>query len=78
MDKGKEIENKNNIYKRQTKERKILMKDIAFIILLILAPILPFCLFADDEELDNCKRPPAEHKPSSTIGNPGSKKGNKK
>lgn len=54
------------------------MKDIIFYILLIIAPLLPFCLFADDNDLDNNKHPPPKHKPSSTICSPGSKKGNRK
>lgn len=54
------------------------MKDIIFCILLVIAPILIFSLIADDDNLDNNKRPPAEHKPSSTICSPGSKKLNKK
>lgn len=54
------------------------MKDIIFCILLVIAPILIFSLVADDDNLDNNKRPPAEHKPSSTICSPGSKKGSRK
>lgn len=46
------------------------MKDIIFCILLVIAPILIFSLVADDDDLDNNKRPPAEHKPSSTICSP--------
>lgn len=52
------------------------MKDIIFYILLIIAPLLPFCLFADDNDLDNNKRPPAEHKDISTLCSPGSKRKN--
>lgn len=54
------------------------MKDIILCILLIIAPISLLSLIADDDSLDNNKRPPAEHKPSSTICSPGSKRKNTK
>lgn len=50
------------------------MKDIAFYLLLAIAPFLPFCLFNDDNDLDDNKRPLSKHKPSSTICDPGAKK----
>lgn len=54
------------------------MKDIIFCILLVIAPILIFSLVADDDNLDNNKRPPAEHKDTSTLCSPGSKRKNTK
>lgn len=44
------------------------MKDIAFCILLAIAPFLPFYLFDDDNDLDEYKHPLPKHKPSSTAG----------
>ena len=54
------------------------MKDIIFCILLVIAPILIFSLVADDDNLDNNKHPPAEHKDTSTLYSPGSKRKNTK
>ena len=54
------------------------MNDIILCILLVITPLLLLSLFADNDDLDNNKRPPAEHKPSSTICSPGSKRKNTK
>jgi len=37
-----------------------------------------FSLVADDDNLDNNKHPPAEHKDTSTLCSPGSKRKNTK
>lgn len=50
------------------------MNDIIFCILLIITPLLLLSLSANDEDLDSNKRPPAEHKDTSTLCSPGSKK----
>lgn len=50
------------------------MNDIIFCILLIITPLLLLNLSANDEDLDSNKRPPAEHKDTSTLCSPGSKK----
>ena len=54
------------------------MNDIILCILIVITPLLLLSLFADNDNLDNNKRPLPEHKPSSTLCNPGSKRKNTK
>lgn len=54
------------------------MNDIILCILIIITPLLLLSLFANDNDLDNNKRPPAEHKDTSTLCSPGSKRKNTK
>jgi len=54
------------------------MNDISLCILLVITPLLLLSLFTDDDNLDNNKRPPAEHKDTSTLCSPGSKRKNTK
>ena len=54
------------------------MSDIILCILIIITPLLLLSLFANDNNLDNNKRPPAKHKDTSTLCSPGSKRKNTK
>lgn len=54
------------------------MNDIILCILIIITPLLLLSLFANDNNLDNNKRPPAKHKDTSTLCSPGSKRKNTK
>lgn len=54
------------------------MNDIILCILIVITPLLLLNLLADDDNLDTNKRPPAEHKDTSTLCSPGSKRKNTK
>lgn len=54
------------------------MNDIILCILIIITPLSLLSLFTDNDNLDNNKQPLSEHKPSSTLCSPGSKRKNTK